>query len=75
MYCKDCVYWKKNYVNPDEGMYCDYSAPWTEPCDHDWDISWYASDDSGLTMVLATKPMFGCVNFKAKEVPGGDKAS
>jgi hypothetical protein len=67
--CKDCAYWKKSYVSRIPGMFCDYSAPWVgtlHKCDHDWDIGSVSLDDSGLTTLLITKPMFGCVNFKEK---------
>jgi hypothetical protein len=65
-HCKDCKFWQKNYVT-DEGMYCDRVNHWMPKSDHECEISWYASDDQGLTMELATHPMFGCVNFEGKE--------
>lgn len=67
MYCKDCMYWKKNYLNECEGRYCDRADHWMPNSDHECEIEVSVSDDTGLSTLLITKPMFGCVNFKAKE--------
>ena len=65
-HCKDCRFWQKSYVRSIPGMYCDYSSTLIEELDSDWDIGCAVLDDSGLTTLLITKPMFGCVNFKGK---------
>lgn len=62
--CKDCKFWRKNYLNNCEGMYCDRANHWMPNSDQECSIEVAVADDTGLSTLLITKPLFGCVNFE-----------
>lgn len=69
MHCKDCKYWKANSLY--DGHVCDIvgmdERGEYNVLDNACGILYHVLDDSGLDCGLVTGPMFGCVNFKAKE--------
>ena len=62
-HCKDCKYWEDGVCSRPNWLERGEDAPTDE-----MGVFLHAYDDQGVGFVFRTGPLFGCVQFKPREV-------